>query len=226
MTKITWLGQAGLLFEKNGESVIVDPYLSDSVKKVEPQNYRRVPVDERFLSLTPDTLVCTHDHLDHVDHETLPHYLSTGRRLSVLAPKKAYDDLRTHYTGHNYILFNRHTTVTLGGFTFHAVRAEHSDETAVGFILDDGERKYYITGDTLYNDDIFPDLPDDLYAVFVPINGVGNNMNAVDAARFTIKTGAKFAVPVHFGMFDTIDPQIFLCPNRVIPTLYEEIVLE
>ncbi len=36
--KITWLGQAGLLFESNGIKLIVDPYLSDSVEKINPQN--------------------------------------------------------------------------------------------------------------------------------------------------------------------------------------------
>ena len=31
--KITWLGQAGLLLEGEGLSVMIDPYLSDSVEK-------------------------------------------------------------------------------------------------------------------------------------------------------------------------------------------------
>ena len=35
----------------------------------------------------------------------------------------------------------------------------------------------YITGDTLYNTDIFSDLPEQIDAVFLPINGSGNNMN-------------------------------------------------
>ena len=45
--KITWLGQAGLLFESNGIKLIADPYLSDSVEKINPQNFRRVPVKDR-----------------------------------------------------------------------------------------------------------------------------------------------------------------------------------
>ena len=43
--RVTYLGQAGLLFEKDGFKIIIDPYLSDSVEKVNPKNYRRVPVD-------------------------------------------------------------------------------------------------------------------------------------------------------------------------------------
>ena len=40
--KIMWLGQAGLLFEKKDIKIIVDPYLSDSVEKINPKNHRLV----------------------------------------------------------------------------------------------------------------------------------------------------------------------------------------
>lgn len=35
--EITWLGQAGLLFEKDNYKIMIDPYLSDSVEKINPQ---------------------------------------------------------------------------------------------------------------------------------------------------------------------------------------------
>ena len=74
--KITWLGQAGLLMETGGKIILIDPYLSDSVAKVNPLNYRRVPVEEQFLYIKPDVIICTHNHLDHVDPETLKYYLA------------------------------------------------------------------------------------------------------------------------------------------------------
>jgi len=69
--RCTWLGQAGLLFDLDGIKVMIDPYLSDSVAKVNPLNKRRVPVDERVFDIRPDVLILTHDHLDHTDPETL-----------------------------------------------------------------------------------------------------------------------------------------------------------
>ena len=42
--KIIWLGQAGLLFDNGKIRIMIDPYLSDSVAKVNPNNYRRVPI--------------------------------------------------------------------------------------------------------------------------------------------------------------------------------------
>ncbi|MBQ1218121.1 MAG: MBL fold metallo-hydrolase, partial [Clostridia bacterium] len=61
--KITWIGQAGLLIETDGKVILVDPYLSDSVEKIEPHNVRRVPVDRSLLELQPDLILCTHNHL-------------------------------------------------------------------------------------------------------------------------------------------------------------------
>ena len=59
--KITWIGQAGLYIEAEGLKILVDPYLSDSVGKVNPKNARRVAVDEAFLAIEPDVIVCTHN---------------------------------------------------------------------------------------------------------------------------------------------------------------------
>ena len=221
--KITWMGQAGLLFESEKATIMVDPYLSDCVKKIEPKNYRRVPVDESFFNIKPDIIVCTHNHLDHVDTETIPRFLNNGGNISVLAPKNAWTSLRKFGGEHNYIWFNRHTTVTLNGIEFTAVKAEHSDETAVGFLLNDGEKIYYSTGDTLYNSEIFDDLPKNIFAVFLPVNGVGNNMNFADAKRFCEIINPKAAVPMHCGLFDNIDMNKWEYSKKIVPEFYKEI---
>ena len=104
-----------------------------------------------------------------------------------------------------------------------AVKAEHSDLSAVGVIIDDGVLKFYITGDTLYNEQIFDDIKEKIDVLFLPINGVGNNMNIEDAARFARRIGAKKTVPLHWGLFDNINPVVFDCPNVIIPDFYKEI---
>ena len=38
--KITFLGQAGLLFETKDKMIVIDPYLSNSVEKINFKNYR------------------------------------------------------------------------------------------------------------------------------------------------------------------------------------------
>ena len=224
--KITWIGQAGLLFENENLRVLVDPYLSDSVVKVEPRNYRRIPIKEELFDIKPDVMIFTHNHLDHYDPETAPRFITETSRVTVLAPSSVWNVVRKIGGEHNnYVLFNRKTTWTQNGVRFTAVKAEHSDPAAIGVLLDDGEKRYYVTGDTLYNEEIFADLPAGIDTLFLPVNGVGCNMNMTDAAAFAKRVSAAHTVPLHFGMFDELDVSSFDCENKVIPTVYREIVL-
>lgn len=223
--KITWLGQAGLLMETEGVKIIIDPYLSDSVKAINPKNYRRVAVDERFLQIRPDVLICTHNHLDHTDPETLRHYLNHEVGITVLAPESAWNEVRKFGHDHNYVRFNRHTQWTHKHIRFTAVKAEHSDVHPIGVIIEAEGKVLYVTGDTLYNTEIFGDLPERIDVVFLPVNGVGNNMNMEDAKRFCEKIGPGRAVPMHCGLFDSIDMHSFGYEPKVVPVIYEEIAL-
>lgn len=174
---ITWLGQAGLFFENENAKILVDPYLSDSCAKLNPNSYRRTAINERYLKIKPDVIVLTHEHIDHTDPETLAHYLNENG-------------------------------------TFGQMRNR--------VIVDDGEKTYYVTGDTLYNDEIFKYLPKGIDTVFLPINGRGNNMNAKDAEHFAKRVGAVSSVPVHYAMFDNINPEVFKAENRLILAPYEK----
>lgn len=223
--KIIWLGQAGLLIHAGGKCIMIDPYLSDSVGEANPQMRRRVPVDSAFLTLRPDILAFTHGHLDHYDPQTAEPLLAAGQSACVLAPEGVWSRIRQLGGPHNYVLFRRHTVWTQDGIRFTAVYAEHSDPGAIGILLEAEGHILYITGDTLYNTAIFPDLPTHIDALFLPINGVGNNMGCADAVRFAQRVEARRVVPLHFGLMDDLDPKTFCCANRVIPKIYQEIHL-
>lgn len=224
--KIIWLGQAGFLLDTEGVRILIDPYLSESCKALNANNYRRMPINEEYLKIDPDVIVLTHDHLDHTDPDTLKNYLATDREITVLAPRSAFYKVRSFGGKHNYIQFDRHTEWTQGAVRFSAVKAVHSDESAIGVIIEAEGKKYYHTGDTLYSTDIFADIPEDIYALFVVINGKGNNMNMTDAERFASKVGAKYAVPMHWGLHDELYPEDFKHENVVIPEIYEEIIFD
>jgi len=221
--KITFLGQAGLLFETCDTKIMIDPYFSDSVQKIDAAKFRRVPVCEAFLQIKPDIMIFTHNHIDHFDPETVAHFLSENTTVTVLAPASVWSEVRKIGGKNNFVLFNRHTQWTHGDIRFTAVKAEHSDPTPIGVIIEYRDKKYYITGDTLYNSEIFCDIPKDIYAVFLPINGVGNNMNMDDAKRFCEAINPQFAVPVHWGMFDEINVKEFSFKNTIIPEIYKEV---
>lgn len=224
--KIIWLGQAGFLFKNEEITIVVDPYLSDSCRKVNPTLVRRFPADESFLKITPDVIILTHVHLDHTDPETLDHYLKDKEGVTVLASENAFGKVRAYGGRNNFVMFNEGTEFTYKNITFKAVYACHSDDKAIGVIFNDGKTTYYITGDTLYNRRVFESLPERADIVFLPINGRGNNMNIADACRFVDRIGAKKAVACHFGLFDDIDAEKQIKKKEfVIPSPFNEIIL-
>jgi len=228
--KVTWLTQAGLLFENDRISVLVDPYLSDSLGEHNDKKKRMIPVDKRYLEVTPDVILITHSHGDHLDSKTLSAFLSrTDKEITVLASASAYKQIMALGYSHNIVLLSPHSVWSENGVTFYSIRAEHSERDAVGFILDDGDKTYYISGDTLYNFDVIDDcldlVEDGVDYAFLPINGKGNNMNAKDAADFAYEIGAKVAIPVHYGLFDSVDPDDFDFDDKKILEPYKSIEL-
>ena len=228
--KVTWLTQAGFLFKSSRLEILVDPYLADTMGEINPKKARKIPVDESCFDIKPDLILITHDHVDHCNEETLKRFLAASEKpITILASESAYKHLLPLAEDHNLVLLAPHTVWSEGGITFYSVHAEHSDRSAVGFILDDGKKTYYVSGDTLYNYDVIDDVldlvEDGVDYAFLPINGRGNNMNAKDAADFAYEIGAKNAIPTHYGLIDSIDPESFDFEDRIILSPYEEVEL-
>ena len=200
--KGTWLSQAGfLLTASDGTTVMIDPYMSDSLFKKDGSAFtRQVSIRQEFIK-TPDILVLTHCHEDHMDLETLDQ-LFGEKRMTVLAPGNVWPVLRQRYPGKaEFVLFTPGTEITLGAYHFRAVFAAHSDREAIGVVVDcDGKRIYHM-GDSLYHRQIFADPIEDIDLLILPINGKGNNMNAVDAARMTRDLSPAAVLPMHWDLF-------------------------
>ena len=228
--KVTWLTHSGLLFENDGLTILVDPYLTDSLGESDLMKKRRIPVEEKYLGISPDVILITHSHKDHLDAATLNHYLAnTDKIVTVMANASAYYELVKLGYQHNIVLLAPHSVYSVGGVTFYAIKAEHTERDAVGFIIDDAEKTYYVSGDTLYNFDVIDDcldlVEDGVDYAFLPINGAHNNMNAKDASDFAYEIGAKAAIPVHYGLFDDVDPEEFDFNDRIIIKPYEALEL-
>ena len=219
--KVMWLGQAGLYLQMGGLKIIIDPYLSDSVGRIDSAKSRRVPIDESVFEIEPDVLAFTHDHLDHYDPESAQRFLEQDKGFLVLAPNGCWQKARAVGGKHNYVLFDAGTEWTQGEVRFTAVTAVHSDPYAIGLLIEAEGKTVYVTGDTLYSKKILEQLPD-MDVIFLPINGAGNNMNMTDAARLVKDCGAKVAVPLHVGMMDELDANEFPCQNKRVLTVYKE----
>lgn len=220
--KLTWLGQAGYKITTNETTLLIDPYFSDSASAV--ACHRKQPIDKSVWEIEPDLILITHDHIDHNDKETLEFFINEKTERTVLSPKSVRKALLGYKGKHNLVEVSSGIVWTHNDVVIKTVSAKHSDEFAVGFIIEAEGKRIYHTGDTLYCPSMLADISD-IDAVILPINGRGNNMNAADAEKFASDVDAKLAIPMHFGMLDELTPDIFNCKNKYIPEIYREFEL-
>lgn len=225
---LTNLGQAGVLIESNNMTIMIDPYFSDSVGEKWADRHRRIPVAPEFLDLDPDILIFTHDHLDHYDPETAEPLLLSNHKKVVFSPRSVYDKARLVNPIHNYVLVEPGVRWGEETVDFRFVKASHSDPYAIGVLIYAEGKCIYVTGDTLFNDRILDEIGDDetIDFMFVPINGVGNNMNEIDASFFAEALGAEHVIPMHVGILDDKTTDSFECEGKLTIPVFESIEVE
>jgi L-ascorbate 6-phosphate lactonase len=204
-----WLGQGGYLFKSpQGVTVMVDAYLSDYAQAFWGVTRAIPPVidPERFA---PDVFLTTHWHEDHLDAPTVRHY---ARQPDVVfgGPESCV------------VRLDRGNCHRFGDIAVTATFARHDEEVAmtadaVGFLLDVGEVRFWDVADSEYDARLRPMREEGIDVMLVPINGVGGNMNAHEAALLTWQVAPRIAVPMHYGMWPeeqygtgaTLDPATF-----------------
>ena len=212
--KLTWLGQAGFYLScENDLRIMIDPYLSDSLYLKNGESHRRmIPINEEYLNAAVDVLILTHAHGDHTDFKTLDCLLEKNPELTVLSARHIQTLLRERYgQGEGWMLFEPDTEVTIKEIRFRATFALHSDPCPIGVVIEENGRFYCHTGDTMFHRRLMQDYPRHAELFMVPINGKGNNMNAVDAARLTDYLEPKRVFPMHWDLFERYsgDPEDF-----------------
>lgn len=225
---IQWLGQAGFLIRHGELSLLIDPYLSNSLAKkyagAEFPHHRMEPPP-----VTPegtggiDLYLCTHRHSDHMDPETFPVVMNNNPEGQAVIPRALAEhaeklgvntrQLRLIDAGEK-IEFNNF------GITVYAIPSAHEsiekDKTGnhlfLGYVLDFKEFRIYHSGDcipypglTAAVKEFKPNL------ALLPINGrddfrrkrnVPGNFTIEEAVEICRAAGIPFLVPHHFGMFE------------------------
>ena len=205
---LTWLGQGGYSMQIGGKTVYLDPYLSDMVEAKEGLA-RLVPPPIAPADAHPDYYLATHDHMDHLDTDFIRQMDPAGVRF--VCPescKTALLGLGRGIDEGQVTVVKQGDALELDGFTLRAVYADHTPDS-VGFVVTAQGIALYITGDTLYGDAVGAGADADIICCCT--NGRWGNMNAEEAVRVALRSGAKLAIPNHYGMFakNTADPAEF-----------------
>jgi L-ascorbate metabolism protein UlaG (beta-lactamase superfamily) len=202
---IRFLGQSGYIIQTEKTQIIIDPYLSDSVNRVAGRP-RILPIPIKPEYINCNAVICTHNHLDHLDPDTVIN-INNGQFFITTNEGKA--ELKK--LGKTKIeALNVGESITVGDFEITAVFSDHTVES-FGLIVKAENKTLYFSGDTLYNEKLFDISKFKPDVTFICINGRLGNMN-VDEALITAKRiGAKINIPNHYDMFasNSENPYLF-----------------
>jgi L-ascorbate metabolism protein UlaG (beta-lactamase superfamily) len=89
---IWWLGQSGFLLRYNGQHLLFDPYLSDSLsRKYANTDKPHVRISEQvidpaYLDMI-DVVTSSHNHTDHLDADTLLPLMAVNPTIQFIIPE-------------------------------------------------------------------------------------------------------------------------------------------
>jgi len=210
-----FLGQAGYVLRDRHTCLAIDPYLTDSAARVAPDLRRLLPVPVEPEDLKVDVFVVTHDHLDHLDPETIQQYRHKETTLFV-GPHLACRKLASlGIPNGNVVCVDRGAeavvrTVRIRGVLAVPTDRFVSDTTGYRIEFPNGRSAYH-TSDTAFSERLLEAAPE-AEVLLTCINGKWGNLSAQQAARLAARVRPKVAIPNHYDMMrpNTEDPQAFV----------------
>lgn len=222
-----WLGQSGFLVQWRGRHLLLDPYLSDSLTKkyasTDKPHVRMtaIPLEPARLDFV-DVVTSSHNHTDHLDHETLWPLLAANPGLQMVIPEanRAFvaDRLKTDPAWPLGV--NEGTAVTTAGFTLTGLAAAHEqleqDEQGnykcLGYLIAFDQWTIFHPGDCIPYEGMTERLLKQagtrrIDVALMPINGrlperrVTGNFWGREAAQFARDVRARIVIPMHYEMF-------------------------
>lgn len=218
---IRHLGQSGFELCGEGINIVIDPYLSYSVDDGDKWIRKYAPPVLPDELIEVDFVLLSHDHLDHVDPETLQGICKASPK-SQFAASAWYAMKRLTEIGipaDRIIPLETDVTVSLSDTVkLTPIPAAHEELHSctpggykeIGFIVDFNGKRVYHGGDTC----VYDGLKDRISGVdigILPVNGrdemrrkmncIGN-MNIREAVQLAKDAGIECTVPCHWDLYD------------------------
>jgi L-ascorbate metabolism protein UlaG (beta-lactamase superfamily) len=201
--ELTYVGHATTLLDMDGLRVLTDPLLRNRLAHL-----RRYAPPPLIADLTPDVVLVSHAHRDHLD---LPSLRAVAGACPLVGPRGCGRLLRRQGL-HEVVEVDVGDRVRFGSLQVVATRAAHDGRRdplrrplpALGFLVE-GTILAYFSGDT----DLFPEMAElrgDLDLALLPVAGWGprlgpGHLDPRRAARAAELLRPRMAVPIHWGTF-------------------------
>ncbi|HZD38555.1 MAG TPA: MBL fold metallo-hydrolase [Actinomycetes bacterium] len=219
-----WLGQSGFALRAGRTTLLLDPFLARHPDRLSPPSF----APEQGTGV--GAILCSHEHIDHLDAESLPGLAAAAPEARVVVPTPLVPRVvDLGILPDRVIGAQPDEPFELDGVTIHPVPSRHGVNVAdaytygkelsdglyryLGYVVEAGGLRIYHAGDTLADEE----LQDRLVrlaprVVLLPINGrdhyreswnyVGN-MDHREAVKLAAAVGADLLVPMHYDMFPT-----------------------
>ena len=181
--KITKFPQSCLLIETNKKKVLVDP--------------GNLKYKEEYFDIwsNADVILITHKHADHCNTEILEKLNKNIKIYSTREVQNANETLKINVIKENDVIELENIKIEV----VHAIHGYHPMLKGnkeiyenVGYIIDDGKNRIYITSDTIcFKNDYKADI------LCMPVTGYGVTMSAFEAALYAKEVGATLVLPTH-----------------------------
>jgi L-ascorbate 6-phosphate lactonase len=204
-----WLGQSGWVLKYHTTVFYIDPFLSAT-----PGRLIASPLDAASITHA-DMILSTHAHPTHFDGPALQAILAASVHAKLVLPKSAAE-----HASAAGISYSRMTTTDSdlrveyfkGGdyIRVYAIPSSHPhlDHTPIGgypylgYLIRCGATTIYHAGDGVSYDGLVTRLrPYNVMVALLPISGPPGNFTIAEAAELSEAIGARWLVPMHYGMF-------------------------
>ena len=221
MLAIWYIGQMGVIVKGENLTLCIDPVLNDLCYSdgSSRRNYKP-PFDGSELKGI-DYVLCTHNHADHMNVETLlPMFQAnpamrfivpapeTGILLEAGIPKESIIAAREKES----LNINESVEICpIAAAHETYITDEQGNQRNLGYVLNFDGVHFYHAGDTLVTEKLIADVKEHspIHISCVPINGIDTkrrrrgiigNMDCRDAAFFAEQIGADMVIPMHYDM--------------------------
>lgn len=217
-----WLGQAGYIVRAGEVTVAIDPYLTDSAAAHAPEFVRLYPPPITPEELRADVMLITHDHLDHLDPETIRRYPAKAETWFVAPHLTALRLPALGVPANRIVRLGAGETRTVAGVEVRGVFALPTGPDVLdttGYLLRFANgRSVYHTSDTAFHPLVLAAAPRAPEVMLVPINGKWGNPGPEQAAEFAVAVRPRFVLPNHYDVMalNAENPETFrwFCGQR------------
>ena len=233
------LGQSGFAIKAGQTIAYIDPYLSDSFAGIGGPS-RRIPIVVEPGSVThADVILCTHEHIDHTDVDTLVPLAAASPSAPIAGSIQSRDMLAQAGVAADRIQTpTLGQTLTFGDFTVTPVPAAHYDYEVdaeghsrwMGFVVEANGVTLYHAGDTI----LVPELIEAisryrLDLALLPVNGrdyfreqqdIVGNLSPREIAHLCRQLAPRVLIPIHNDLFaeNRVNPaELVMELERVVP---------